>query len=160
MRGVVVVGERMNRAPWRPAIREHELSPRFLLKLGAFNLGSGRRVLAKSLGLRWDAAMNLLMPAWNGTEEWDHRRAQQVAGACRSYLEAEFTTIVLLGRRVTRAFGLEHLDFLQAEWPYAILPHPSGLNRWWNEEPKRLAAQRFAAQIVERSYRCSTIQTG
>jgi len=151
MRGIVLVGERANARP-RAGVNPRELDPKFLLSMRAYGAGSARGILQKLVGLRWDGGMNLLMPAWNNTP-WDHDRAQQVADSCKDYLETEFTTIVLLGRRVARAFGFENLDFLQADWPYAILPHPNGLNRWWSDTARKTATRKFAAELVERSYK-------
>lgn len=64
--------------------------------------------------------------------------------------------VVVLGRRVAEAVGLDD----QAEWftwygvdadaggekvsfSAAIMPHPSGINRWWNKESNRLDATRW-----------------
>lgn len=46
--------------------------------------------------------------------------------------------IILLGRRVQRAFGLEQQEPLTtivrgSGTTILCLPHPSGLNRWWND---------------------------
>lgn len=48
--------------------------------------------------------------------------------------------VVLAGRRVAAAFAdLPHLDYLErlARFPrgqvWMVLPHPSGVNRWWND---------------------------
>jgi uracil-DNA glycosylase len=56
-------------------------------------------------------------------------------------------TVVLAGTQVATAFGVAKLDRLV--WhrlrgaKIGIIPHPSGLNRWWNEPENRDAARRF-----------------
>jgi hypothetical protein len=61
-------------------------------------------------------------------------------------------TTLLLGRNVTLAFGLHPPD-LSLTWKHpnedveiAMLPHPSGRNRWWNDPENRSAARRFLHQ--------------
>lgn len=60
--------------------------------------------------------------------------------------------VILLGRRVAAAFSLAHLDVLRWYGPattrlaarsLAIVPHPSGRNRWWNDPANRIQAERF-----------------
>lgn len=56
---------------------------------------------------------------------------------------------LLLGKNVTRAFGLHPADLLLSwrspipELEVAMLPHPSGRNLWWNEAANRVAARSF-----------------
>lgn len=53
--------------------------------------------------------------------------------------------VVLLGRKVAEAFGLKGLPYLQ--WcrhrggRVVVVPHPSGVNRWWNEAANVAAAR-------------------
>lgn len=145
---IVVIGERRNARPWRPADPKKEMDPRFLLKMGAFNRGTAWRFMHDKVGLRWNAAMNLLMPTWAGGEDWRSNRAEEVARACAPYLEKEFDCIVLTGRRVAQAFG-KSIDFLERDGKYFSLPHPSGLNRWWNDAKNLEKAQRVCAELVE-----------
>lgn len=57
--------------------------------------------------------------------------------------------VVLLGSRVATAFGLARLGVLR--WHvighdgagYAVLPHPSGVNRWYNNPDNMEAARAF-----------------
>jgi hypothetical protein len=64
---------------------------------------------------------------------------------------------VLLGRRVAAAFGLASAPYL--EWTEArgrtwvVMPHPSGVNRWWNDEENRLLATVAALRIREEAPR-------
>ena len=48
-----------------------------------------------------------------------------------------FELVVLLGRRVQRAFGYDHAEFFDSKrdgetWG-AVAPHPSKVSRWWND---------------------------
>jgi hypothetical protein len=78
--------------------------------------------------------------------------------------------LVLLGRGVTRAFRWEPSSWFE-ETELAVLakvdgsptthslrlsvaPHPSGLNRYWNEEENRRLASEFFRERAERSLRC------
>lgn len=78
---------------------------------------------------------------------------------------------VVLGRRLSRAFSwmdgvsgksvpLEHLQFFRwylaaphgvDVWsrsvPAAIVPHPSGVNRWWNDPKNQRRAKRFFTSL-------------
>lgn len=55
--------------------------------------------------------------------------------------------VVLAGRRVAAAFWLARLPYLAWETvggaDVAVLPHPSGVCRWWNEPENVAAASAF-----------------
>ena len=63
--------------------------------------------------------------------------------------------VVLLGHVVAECFGMVG-DFLEVHWTFddrrwLIFPHPSGVNRWWND-PKnrrraRAALRQFAGEL-------------
>lgn len=58
---------------------------------------------------------------------------------------AKFLQIVLLGRKVCAAFGVTSAPFTRAiggSTNIVVLPHPSGLNRVWNEPGAFERAQR------------------
>ncbi len=128
------------------------------LRLGAFGTGLsrrtqrdsvGRRKLA-SLGLCVDHAMNLLPPGEPG--EWNYGEARRVVRqlldlmtiACYSAKVYKctngvlsrwaFTRVVLLGRRTAASFGFASVPFFEpvAYEHVIVVPHPSGLNRFWN----------------------------
>lgn len=97
---------------------------------------SGGR-LAAILGLsrgeyleRFDRC-NLCPSTWSAASA--RRRAAEILA------ERAGGRIVLLGAKVSRAFGLHYRPFVHgrigptASVGYAVLPHPSGLNRLWNE---------------------------
>jgi len=64
--------------------------------------------------------------------------------------------IVLLGKNVARCFGFRDLPFLAQISIYGrrflIFPHPSGVNRWWNERRN----ERRARQLLQRFLRGET----
>ncbi len=65
--------------------------------------------------------------------------------------------IILAGKRVAKAMRVRpEIDYLTwhtfwlgstSSWcdehEFAILPHPSGVNRWWNDRENKAAARRF-----------------
>lgn len=85
------------------------------------------------------------------------------AGALRPFLAGR--RALLLGRRVVSAFGLSELEPLDwkvidcgrgAGWnrassptaQVAFLPHPSGRNRWYNEQRNTDAAREFLRRLL------------
>jgi hypothetical protein len=68
--------------------------------------------------------------------------------------------IVLLGKNVARCFGFRDLPFLAEIRIYGrrflIFPHPSGVNRWWNERRN----ERRARQLLQRFLRGETAPAG
>lgn len=54
--------------------------------------------------------------------------------------------VVLLGLRTARAFGVQAAYFVRQRVACAnvvVLPHPSGVNRWWNVPANAARARRF-----------------
>jgi len=122
-RRVVMVGERLNLSGcvWRPSDPAMELDFRLLRRLGALRWGPSRdRLLAA--GVRWDAAVNLLMP--DAVGKWEAGRASEVAEAIAPELN-RYDVVILLGARVEDAFRGRLRRWLR-------LPHPNGRNREWN----------------------------
>jgi uracil-DNA glycosylase len=75
--------------------------------------------------------------------------------AAKSLLRAvPEASLVLVGRRVAEAFGFKTFAYDWFEWfsvggrAYAVIPHPSGIVRWWNDPANRAAAERFADEIA------------
>jgi len=60
--------------------------------------------------------------------------------------------VLLAGRGVAAAFGQRGRPYL--EWfelrgvPAAVLPHPSGINRWWNDAENCVAASLFMHALL------------
>lgn len=112
----------------------------------AFSDAGSRRKLAR-LGLERDdvLALNLLPPAPQGVP-WDADRAARIADLIRPVLPDD-GSVLLAGARVATAFGVcragNPLAELYGEPVDAgglravLLPHPSGLCRWWND-PRRV----------------------
>lgn len=78
-------------------------------------------------------------------------RVQAMANAAQ--LPIEGRRVVFMGRAVARAFGHTRVTYFeplpntraQAAW---CAPHPSGLNRWWNDPQHRADAQTFFKSIL------------
>ena len=68
------------------------------------------------------------------TKTWRMKDARAAAAAIIN--EGQHRRIVLLGSKVCAAFGVKFLPFQivtdNSERKFAILPHPSGRNRLWN----------------------------
>jgi uracil-DNA glycosylase len=68
-------------------------------------------------------------------------------------------TVVFVGRRVAQSFGCdsEWFDWDRAyfnhgvgvEIRYATIPHPSGRNRWWNDEGNVARAEAFMRELLK-----------
>jgi uracil-DNA glycosylase len=145
---ILVIGERMNRlSSWSPtdAVRDSDRYWQIMRRLGAFRDDRSRRQL-RSVGVDLTddgvSAINLLTPAPQ-TAAWDVMTARQVAVEWLPRIAAEFDLVMLCGRRVVDAFNVEllgtmaecHGSVVDLELVDAVvLPHPSGLNRWWNDE--------------------------
>lgn len=63
-------------------------------------------------------------------------------------------TLVLAGKKVAGAFGLRGRDYFERgrfhEFPnigFVTVPHPSGVNRWWNDAGNRRKAAKFFAEL-------------
>lgn len=92
------------------------------------------------------------MPWYNLFDEepakWNRMTARANARAFCSEIERlkRSWTLILLGRKVCDAFRIEQPEWLgwyrSLDWgPMVAVPHPSGLNRWWNDkENERRAA--------------------
>jgi uracil-DNA glycosylase len=80
-------------------------------------------------------------------------RAKGTVKAADVLLDWRVERIVLLGKNVARCFGLRDVPFLAEIRIYGrrflIFPHPSGINRWWNERRN----ERRARQVLQRFLR-------
>lgn len=63
------------------------------------------------------------------------------------------TSFVLVGRRVAAAFGFRRHEYDMFDWfarggrSFVVVPHPSGVNTWWNDPAHREIARRFMAGL-------------
>jgi hypothetical protein len=136
---VLVIGERFNAPPRRAW---DEMTPRrwadACLALGAFRDGPSRLKLA-SVGVAADRAdcLNLTPAAVQG-QPWRSDFAAAVAALVLPRL-AGWRVAYLCGARVAAAFGVRGpvtpifgrpVDLGGAT--AVVVPHPSGLNLWWN----------------------------
>ncbi len=82
------------------------------------------------------------------------KEAREAAAAIRPCLPP---LTVLLGRKVAEAFRLPATPLGRwEEWPdrtgaWTVLPHPSGLNRFWNDPQNVQGAKAFMYQLVKQS---------
>ncbi len=144
---IYLVSERWN-AERRPRYDEHppERWLRLSLRLGCYQFGLGRDRLL-SLGLTWDRSLNLLTPS-PVVGEWDTPKAFEVARLLLAQLAPD-DEVLMLGRREARAFGMEILGPGQSYGGFTAVPHPSGLNRWWND-PANLETFRCSCTTARR----------
>lgn len=143
----LLVAERFNLDGY-PRIASHlrdvlyadpELYTGLMLEAGTFLVGPGRAKLA-SIGVEFHDSMNLCPPAPQ-SEPWDSETARVVASHVRERLAPSYDVVYLVGTRVARAFEMRPVALLHVDAPYITLPHPSGLNRWWND-PDNVSAAR------------------
>lgn len=77
-------------------------------------------------------------------------KAQARAVACR--LEPLPDHIVFVGQAVAGIFGFRGSPLRWQRWGRgraAMLPHPSGVNRWYNDRRNRAAAARFLRRAAK-----------
>ena len=73
-------------------------------------------------------------------------RAAFAAHAVAEYFRDRGRQVLLAGRGVAGAFGVDLPFFLWAEergMMVAVVPHPSGVSRWWNDPANERRARRF-----------------
>jgi len=65
------------------------------------------------------------------------------------------TNVLIVGKRLSRAFGYQDHDIMhwhhQKDFNFAIVPHPSGVNLWWNVEYNRNAGRVFLESVAEQA---------
>ena len=112
---------------------------------------------------------NLLdeFPGRNGKGTlWDPEKARGAAESCLERLRGR--RVLFLGRRVAKAFGFGKEDLPPLSWRQAVpegsvlgvrtgrrvrfarvavIPHPSGINAWYNSEENRELASRFLRRL-------------
>jgi hypothetical protein len=88
-------------------------------------------------------------------DAFDHAKGN--VNAANVLLDWRVERIVLLGKNVARCFGFRDVPFLAEISIYGrrflIFPHPSGINRWWNERRN----ERRARQLLQRFLRGDTV---
>ena len=83
--------------------------------------------------------------------EFDMASARKNALAAWARFKAG-QTVILLGKRVADAFGLKTVPYFQgvtlSEARVYVMPHPSGVSRWWNDPANVKQAEEFMRGIV------------
>src|SRR5262245_32209990 len=125
---------------------------------GAVLRGRCGKVLADLVGIdveefhRRVEAINLLVE-WPGpaASKGAAGNMKQARAAAEKFdLRGRF--VVFLGRRVAEAFGFREPHWF--EWRLhrggiaAIMPHPSGVNTWWNDRRNTRHAARFMTELI------------
>lgn len=150
-RRVLLVAERFNlprNARWEGYVEMNVRHwVRVAIRCGVFRRGHTSAKLGL-IGVTWDEALNLLPPAPQG-ERWDPRAARRVAEVVLED-RRQYSHVFLCGRKVAQAMGhgrwpmlhsavvshnlLTHVDQAPATCKVMLVPHPSGLNRFWNDD--------------------------
>ena len=120
---------------------------------------SGRR-LVELLGVDNEAYLeqfdrvNLLQKfpgKWARDDRFPMKEAKIAAAAIRPFLKHRM--VIMLGRVVAEAFGVPPCP--QVMWiarpgfhGVAVLPHPSGRNRWYSDPNNMRAARRFMRKVA------------
>lgn len=87
-------------------------------------------------------------------DKWPVRESRAAAAVLARVLTGD--KVVLLGSRVRSAFGFSAHTLPFLDWryredvQYACLPHPSGLNHWYNQGDNRSRAEAFLRDLLER----------
>jgi len=97
-----------------------------------------------------------LLSQWHGKsskgDKFPLKMAQKTAQAILNSWK-NYDHIILLGSNVAKAFGFHQLPLLT--WTeiepcgckLAIVPHPSGINRWYNDAANKRAATSFLREL-------------
>ena len=124
--------------------------------------GPNGQKIARLAGMSYDeliACRRKHLNTHNGNsgkgDAFDHAKGR--VNAADVLLDWRVERIVLLGKNVARCFGFRDLPFLAEISIYGrrflIFPHPSGINRWWNERQN----ERRARQLLQRFLRGETV---
>lgn len=130
----MIIAERANRPEWR---RTRPLTPRqwcqISARLGAFNDQSFLLEKLESIGLSRELPRMNLCPPGRTYDTWPRAFAAAVADEIMRWYPRE--VLCLLGRKVQQAFGVDpHVPYgTLVDDCLLVLPHPSGLNRFWND---------------------------
>lgn len=89
-----------------------------------------------------------------GTRKWDAAKARMEAGRLLMGVDFMAREVLVLGDEVRRAFELPKkplgcVDMYNATWWQ--IPHPSGLNRFYNSESNRAAVATVLKGLYDRS---------
>jgi uracil-DNA glycosylase len=120
--------------------------------------GKSGRFLAKLVELPLEAFLEAvetvnLLKVWPGKEGKGDAFPMMEAAEAAARLNVKGKQVLAAGKRVARAFGVEKPVYLTKVpvnggtlW---IVPHPSGINAWWNDEGNKRKARRFLKGLFE-----------
>lgn len=125
--------------------------------------GRSGRVIADLMGISLEEFLetfdraNLFnkFPGKNGKgDAFDARRAKRNAHLLANNNRIdEYKAIIILGKNVAKALGYrsdEWLEWQKFSRPWVVvIPHPSGINHWWNDKRNRKVAKEFLTEIYE-----------
>jgi len=67
-----------------------------------------------------------------------------------------YRAVILLGKNVAKAFNIQDPEFFQwgtTHRPFTVvIPHPSGINHWWNDKRNQRVAREFLSEMYEAYY--------
>ncbi len=67
-----------------------------------------------------------------------------------------YRAVILLGKNVAQAFNLQKPEFFKWDRtcrPFTVvIPHPSGLNHWWNEKSNQRIARKFLNEMADQYF--------
>ncbi len=127
--------------------------------------GPNGKKIARLAGMSYDELIACrrrhLNPQYSGKrgkgDEFDHTKGK--INAADVLMDWRVERIVLLGKNVARCFGFRDLPFLAEIRIYGrrfmIFPHPSRVNRWWNERQ----SERRARELLQRFLRGESVPT-
>lgn len=148
----------MNAKTWRPYFWpdvDREEYWDLMLRMSAFRDPMSTSKF-KKIGLETWSAVNLLPPDPQGIP-WDAKMATVVAKTWRERL-AHYEFVVLVGQRAATAFGLSiKTSFLMGQVfdldgiTATIVPHPSGLNRWWNDTSRVRELKKCLRSVMKKN---------
>lgn len=86
-------------------------------------------------------------------DKFPMRDARNSANVMRPLLEGQ--TVIMVGRKVAEAFGFGHVSFFEwidcprGEFRFAVIPHPSGRNHFYNSAENVSRCQEFLRRVTE-----------
>lgn len=115
--------------------------------------GNSTRRLAKAFNMdpyymRHSFTFDNLLP---GHVAWDDGTAMAMAEAVLWCRVSDYDYVLLMGRRVAAACGMGDAPYLRrfrfGKTTFVVVPHPSGMNRWWNDLDNRRRGYTFLRRL-------------
>jgi len=150
----LIIGERANRSALQREMTPHRWL-RIARRVGAFrdlsfhqNVRTREKLIAVSIDPDWPS-MNLCPPG-HTDDPWPKKFAKEVAGLIGEEI------LILLGRKVQAAFGVTSpVPFgMLIDGRFLCMPHPSGLNHFWNDGLEVLRTRVMARGALLGAHKC------